>query len=190
MSDLQYDELAPDVLGVSFLSHDDCTLLIERAEASGWSDAAVRVSTSGPSGVHRPATRSANVIYFQPGSEVWDLVSAMIRSVIGPVVKRQWRRHFEEHSIIQIVRYDEGDYYALHSDTMPAMQHRQFAIVGYLNDAFTGGETYFPGADFHSIPVRGRAIVFPADVPHEATPVLSGTKYAVVAWLVSHLPST
>ena len=87
---------------------------------------------------------------------------------------------------IQLLKYEEGQYYRKHIDIAPWKDspefHRTFSIVLYLNDTFEGGRTMFPHRGFK--PKAGQALIFPSNwcFPHECETVTSGTKIAAVTW--------
>jgi prolyl 4-hydroxylase len=62
---------------------------------------------------------------------------------------------------------------------------RDVSIVGYLNEDFTGGETFFDRQNIKIKPQKGSAIVFPSYYthPHQSLPVDTGQKYAFTTWL-------
>lgn len=94
-----------------------------------------------------------------------------------------------------ILRYREGAFYKRHVDNLllaSRMQEvkmgiptRDISVVGYLNDDFTGGETYFDRQEVKVKPEAGAVLVFPSYFthPHESLPVQSGEKYAFTSWL-------
>lgn len=59
------------------------------------------------------------------------------------------------------------------------------STITYLNDDYTGGDTYFPRQKFstENVPV-GKIVLWPGQVTHghEGREVTSGTKYALVVW--------
>jgi prolyl 4-hydroxylase len=59
------------------------------------------------------------------------------------------------------------------------------SVVGYLNEDFTGGETFFDRQDVKVKPQQGSAIVFSSDYTHshQSLPVITGQKYAFTSWL-------
>lgn len=94
-----------------------------------------------------------------------------------------------------ILHYREGQFYKRHVDNMllssrfqeveQGIPTRDVSVVGYLNDDFEGGETYFDRQSLKVKPEAGAVLVFPAYFthPHEALPVLRGEKYAFTSWL-------
>jgi hypothetical protein len=86
-------------------------------------------------------------------------------------------------SDLRLVRYDEGGFFKVHSDTT-GDDRRRFAVVVYLNDDFGGGATVFPLLGCRSVPEKGKGVVFPAERLHRGDVVKEGTKYILVTWLL------
>ncbi len=102
---------------------------------------------------------------------------------------------FTRAEACSILRYETGEFYQRHVDNllMPSrleesqrgVPTRDVSVVGYLNDDFEGGETYFDRQLLKVKPQRGAVLVFPSfyAYPHQSLPVLTGTKYAWTTWL-------
>lgn len=98
---------------------------------------------------------------------------------------------------IQGTSYDTGCLYKGHHDyiydqgNINKRGQRNWTILIYLNDDYTGGETIFVEADQVIKPVRNNAIVWnnlknnaiDVDTLHEAKAVQSGTKYVLQIWV-------
>jgi len=100
---------------------------------------------------------------------------------------------------LQLLRYEEGQYYGVHTDYTDVHLRRQpgvrvLTFFLYLTDVEEGGETSFPRIDLTIKPKLGRAIlwtnVFDHDPnrrdvrsDHEAMPVVKGVKYGANAWI-------
>lgn len=102
---------------------------------------------------------------------------------------------------LQILRYGPGAEYKPHFDYFdPAKSgtagilsnggQRVASIVMYLNTPDAGGETTFPDVRFEVAPIKGNAVFFSYDRPHEMTgtrhggaPVLAGEKWVATKWL-------
>ncbi|NJR65828.1 MAG: 2OG-Fe(II) oxygenase [Leptolyngbyaceae cyanobacterium CRU_2_3] len=94
-----------------------------------------------------------------------------------------------------ILRYQEKQFYKRHIDNIllasrfqeleQGIPTRDVSIVGYLNDDFEGGETYFDRQNLKVTPEMGAVLVFPAYFthPHESLPILQGQKYVFTSWL-------
>jgi predicted 2-oxoglutarate/Fe(II)-dependent dioxygenase YbiX len=94
-----------------------------------------------------------------------------------------------------ILRYSPGQFYKRHVDNLllasrfqevqQGIPTRDISVVGYLNDDFKGGETYFDRQNIKVKPEAGAVLVFPSYFthPHESLPVREGQKYAFTSWL-------
>lgn len=87
-----------------------------------------------------------------------------------------------------VVCYDSarGDYFRPHRDNLaPSCADRRFAMTLNLNsDAYEGGELTFPeyGPDGYK-PGPGGAVIFSCSLIHEARPVTSGVRFALLTFL-------
>lgn len=100
---------------------------------------------------------------------------------------------FEWFERPQILRYPPGGLYNRHADSehwvketqsWVRAQDRDYSILLYLNEEFSGGEIAFVDFDFKLKPKRGMLVAFPADhrYQHAALPTTSGTRYVIVSW--------
>ncbi|CAA9285542.1 MAG: hypothetical protein AVDCRST_MAG56-4219 [uncultured Cytophagales bacterium] len=94
---------------------------------------------------------------------------------------------------LQIVRYAEGQEFKVHFDSNKG-NARVHTLLVYLNDAFEGGETYFPEIDLKVKPRQGRMLYFlnrdaqHKNIPfsaHAGLPVRNGIKYGCNIWVRS-----
>ena len=85
----------------------------------------------------------------------------------------------------QILRYDEGGFYIQHTDSFKAQQ-RSLSCSIQLNEDYDGGEFAFFDREMMIRTKPGSAIVFPSNFmyPHEIMPVIKGTRYSIISWLV------
>ena len=92
-----------------------------------------------------------------------------------------------------VLEYGPGGRYDLHADADlrdPAtgawrrVVDRDYSMLIYLNDEFTGGAIEFPRLDYRLQPRRGMLVAFPSDhrYVHAALPVESGMRYVIVSW--------
>jgi len=87
----------------------------------------------------------------------------------------------------QLLRYEVGEKFDAHVDAITGHSDhslRQLTVILYLNDNYTGGETYFPRQNLLLKPQPGSIVIFPSFYthPHAGLPVEVGTKYVVVTW--------
>lgn len=101
---------------------------------------------------------------------------------------------------LQLLRYQEGQYYQTHHDYIGYQVDRQpgvriMTFYMYLNDVEEGGGTQFPRLDALTVmPKKGRALLWPSVLDedpnvqddrthHQAMPVTRGVKYGANAWI-------
>jgi prolyl 4-hydroxylase len=106
---------------------------------------------------------------------------------------------FNNSESLQLLRYEEGQYYKIHNDYIPYEKERNegvrvLTIFLYLSDVEEGGGTNFPELNLTVQPKRGRAVIWPSVLDedphqidsrtdHQALPVIKGLKYGANAWL-------
>lgn len=116
-----------------------------------------------------------------------------------PVIKQflydEYGVQFPYAEPCSILRYQAGQFYKRHVDNIllasrfqevqQGMPTRDISVVGYLNDDFEGGETYFDRQQVSVSPKAGAVLLFPSYFthPHQSLPVTKGVKYAFTSWL-------
>ena len=127
---------------------------------------------------------------FEVGDDFIPVVGLACQHWLRPAYGREieW---FEWPDILQ---YGPGGRYDLHADAevrdpdivggWRRVQERDYSLLIYLNDEFTGGEIEFPNYDFRLRPKRGMLVAFPSDhrYLHAALPVESGIRFVIVSW--------
>lgn len=115
--------------------------------------------------------------------------------LIQELLYQHYRVKFSQIETCSILRYRPGQFYKRHIDNLLLASRREevsqgvltrdVSIVGYLNDDFTGGETFFDRQNLKVKPQKGSVIVFPSYYthPHQSLPVTTGCKYAFTSWL-------
>jgi predicted 2-oxoglutarate/Fe(II)-dependent dioxygenase YbiX len=85
----------------------------------------------------------------------------------------------------QLLRYKEGEFYTQHTDSFKEQQ-RSLSCSIQLNEDYEGGEFAFFNREMMIRAKPGSAIVFPSNFmyPHEIMPVISGTRYSIITWMV------
>ena len=85
----------------------------------------------------------------------------------------------------QLLRYKEGEFYIQHTDSFKDQQ-RSLSCSIQLNEDYEGGEFAFFDREMMIRTKPGSAIVFPSNFmyPHEIMPVIKGTRYSIITWLV------
>ena len=110
-------------------------------------------------------------------------LEARMFTVVNCVAAAVGRKPLDLVEATQIIKYNEGDYYALHRDNTlsdsKSILTRAATLIIYLNSSCTGGETFFPNGDavpnhhleeagvqyqargrFGIRPVQGQALLF------------------------------
>lgn len=95
-----------------------------------------------------------------------------------------YRIDFNDHDAYQVLKYGVGQKFTNHIDDSPT-NHRRVSSVYYLNEDYEGGEIVFPRFGITYKPAANEAILFPSTYVynHSVSPVISGTRYAVVSWI-------
>ena len=100
------------------------------------------------------------------------------------------RTYAEKVQTIEVLKYEKGGFYKMHSDHHGKMP-RTLSVIIFLNNDYEGGELNFHNPFTHEIyktikPFPGRCIIWPSNFmyPHSVSPVTKGTRYAIVSWLI------
>ena len=103
-------------------------------------------------------------------------------------VELDYLKNFEvqtqTHDAYSILKYGVGQKFTNHIDDHKDF-HRRVSTVYYLNDNYTGGEINFPRFNISYKPKANEMLIFPSTYVynHSVSPVIDGTRYAVVSWL-------
>lgn len=115
--------------------------------------------------------------------------------VIQELLYNHYGLSFPYSEFCTILRYRKGQFYQRHIDNIVlsgrfeeaenCVPMRDISIVGYLNQDFLGGETFFDRQNLKVNPKKGFILIFPSSWthPHQSLPVTEGVKYAFVSWL-------
>jgi prolyl 4-hydroxylase len=152
----------------SLLSLDECTSIIEAAEANRFNVAHMYEEF----GRHNHET-------FLESSDA----AERLMSRLDTDVSQESSINFRVKAIgksLECYRYDKGEFIAPHTDAAVEIQPNiwsEFTLVLYLNEDFEGGETAFPSLGLKIRPRRGEAVLFMQSLPHEGAIVIRGRKY-------------
>ena len=179
------------VLLGAFLSDAECDALIELSRPRLARSQTVD-HRSGGSEVN--AARTSEGMFFERGEapliqRIEQRIAALLR---WPVDKGEG---------LQVLRYRPGAQYRPHFDYFDPAQpgtaavlqrggQRLGTLIIYLRAPLGGGATIFPDAGLEVAPVKGQALFFSYDRPHESTgtlhggaPVAAGEKWVATKWL-------
>ena len=186
--------LSSDILLFNnLLDADLCQHIIQVAECSKLDPAEIEVGTV------ETQIRSNDLLSL--GNENNSLLTSTNQLLLGKVgiiqqyLYENYGVKFPHAESCSILRYQPGQFYKRHIDNLllssrfeeiaQGVPTRDVSIVGYLNEDFTGGETFFDRQNLKIKPQQGSAIVFPSYYthPHQSLAVDTGHKYAFTTWL-------
>ncbi len=176
-----------------FLSNADCkrfTRFAEKQKRAALSVVAGNQTTASKTTHKRHSSRITQTVALgkkQQQASEWFCTACSFKLKALTGKKPQW---FETPHLL---RYGPGGKYDIHSDAehfdaqtrqFYRFIDRDFSMLIYLNDDFTGGELNFPWLNFQYKPVMGDLVFFPSNhiFTHESLPIISGKKYALVSW--------
>jgi prolyl 4-hydroxylase len=179
------------VLFGGLLSHDECDALMALASPRLSRSETVDHRTGG-SEVN--AARTSDGMFFERQE-------APLIATIETRIAQLLRWPEDKGEGLQILRYRPGAEYRPHFDyfdpaqpgTGPVLKRggqRVGTLIMYLNTPQRGGATVFPDAKLDVAPIKGNAVFFSYDRPHESTgtlhggsPVVEGEKWVATKWL-------
>lgn len=176
---------APRVGGfAAFLTPVECRYLIDLATPRMQPSVVIHPNTGQ---MLRDPIRTAKAAHFPFVSEdpALHAINRRIAAATGTA--------YEQGEPLQVLRYDPGDEYKLHVDTLPGGDNqRVITFLVALNSDYEGGETSFPHIGIRWRGAIGEALQFDnvdargAPEPrlqHAGKPVLRGTKYLLSKWI-------
>jgi len=180
-------ELAPVLMIPRVFDDKLCARLIRIFETEGHQEGAV-LSTAGGAASDRLNYGSKKRL------DHWVTDAGLARELnglLGPRLGAEVHRAFQFDGFwleqYCIVCYDagRGDFFRPHRDNLiPELASRRFAATINLNDDYEGGGLRFPEYGPHRYrPPAGGAILFSSSLLHEAVPVTSGRRFALLTFL-------
>jgi len=169
----------------NFVTPDECRELIEYCEAASFRRS-------------RVLQRRSEVVSDVVEMRVRSSTSTVLKDRAHPILSRLYahcayleRVRTRDIETIQCVRYKRGQKFRAHFDGGVDLP-RLTTYLLYLNDDFSGGETYFPMLDSAVAPIAGGCLRFPScdregrvfwQSEHGGLPVRDGVKYALNIWV-------
>lgn len=179
------------IYSMTLFSPEECKQFIAEAEnADQWELAKVHGGheNGNVQWVADKETRNAYMMSLSTLPSILEQFDKKVHECILPLIANKWRVHLGQHAGAQIIRYTPGGHYVAHIDSGTDLDDRHFSVVCYLNDDLAGGTTSFPTISYATTPQCGKAIIFPSEYLHQANPVISGSKYVIVTWIVGPIP--
>ncbi|MGK7913854.1 MAG: prolyl hydroxylase family protein [Synechococcus sp.] len=187
------EPLRPDLFIVrGLLDSTLCQQVIDVTECTRPQIAGIEV------GVTNADIRSSDMLSLDSADPLLQSTNQLLLDKVGVIQKLlldYYGATFPHCEPCSVLRYRKGQFYRRHIDNWllssrleeaeRGVPTRDVSIVGYLNDEFEGGETYFDRQSLTVKPEQGTVLVFPSyfTYPHQALPVTKGQKYAFTTWL-------
>jgi len=178
---------APVLVIPNVLDKASCRSLIDMYKANG----------GGPSGFMRQVDGKTVGLHDENFKKRRDffIEDPKVKQQLNTIILRRVRPEVEKAFQFTITRFERylvgcydaqsGGYFRPHRDnTSKATRHRRFAMTLNLNvGEYTGGFLRFPEYAPHGYKGdSGTAIIFSCSVLHEATPVISGQRFALLSF--------
>lgn len=167
----------------NFLSEEDCNFLIKTVNSIDiWED--------GGNEFWNNRCLNAINIYNNISKDAGKLLYN-IRNNIKESIKKEYDLNTEVYpDLTQIVRWFPGMEQNPHSDDMADIEgrtwfnHRNFGAIIYLNNNYSGGQTYYPDHNFFVEPKVGRLALHPGDKDnfHGVTKVNDNIRYTIASF--------
>lgn len=172
------------------IPNDTCDLILnEYVSCNDWTE-----SRTGDGNVNKNirncdiiSISQANIINKNP--ETRQQIDHLLFSASGEALKRYIELipmcEVNTDSGYDLLRYTEGGYYSLHTDSFKDIP-RSVSCSFNLNDDYEGGEFAFFDKEYVIRAPKGSAIVFPSNFmyPHEIMEVKRGSRYSIVTWFI------
>ena len=162
----------------------NCEDIIKLAtsDSNGWKDAEIFISGQSGTEVNKEY-RDTNVYLIDTNNPFWNDLCEIIFNYADQYAKI-FDFSFSEMELPQILFYEKGfGKYNPHIDSCSNAPRIMSALL-YLNDVYSGGETYFNKIDISIEPKAGRLVLFPSDYvfSHAAKIPTSNEKFSLVTW--------
>lgn len=180
-----YIHVFDDILPVDLCK----TIVDEYKDSDEWSNALVAT------GISNPNTRNCDQILISSHNIIEknydkrkDIDQKIYNYLIHGIDKYKEKHPLLHHEIdtgYQLLRYKENQFYTQHIDSFKQEQ-RSVSISIQLNEDYDGGEFAFFDREMMIRTKTGSIIMFPSNFmyPHEVMPVIKGTRYSIITWLV------
>ncbi|WGL61224.1 2OG-Fe(II) oxygenase [Pigmentibacter sp. JX0631] len=189
----RFKEVAKSIYIGELISESFCNdLLLEIRDFQDWKQAKIAISRKNNEGISEILEvidtnhRSANSIRLSDlnSNEIPIIVQSLkkIQTLVGEFATKEFGLTFNEFGDAELIRYNVGGLFKPHTDAHNENSHRALTVITYLNDNYTGGETYFPDQNYKCIPKTGRVLFFLSSELHASLPIIEGNKNIIVFW--------
>ncbi len=193
-------ELAPGIVSFEGLLDDPTQFILDLEglidlNILTWTDAQQSSGAAGATHEVRKSARNCKAIALPKYDEIPNinetdplyLLHKFLNDNINPVLDLYCTdynaHHWKKNEGWQLLKYGADNYFVNHYDDSKHYA-RTVSMSFYLNDDYEGGEIEFSRFNLKIKPKANQAVFFPSNYVYNHTvhPVISGTRYAVVAW--------
>lgn len=174
------DQLTLIATAKGYFTAEECQRIIEISQSSEFKDGTIGQDNS------RASLRKSNVTCLRPGDDTKWLFEKLGKALMH---MNQNSYHYNLKGFyegVQIARYEDSGEYGWHVDIGPGENStRKLSMSVQLTDGpeYEGGNLEFTNVSQQSERGIGSLIVFPSFLTHRVTPVTSGTRHSMVAWV-------
>lgn len=174
---MQVDQLNEKVFTISdVFTPEECQHYIDFTEKIGYAPAPV-TTPWGPEMM--PDVRTNERVMFDDNN-----LAASLWQKLQPLIPAQLRtlQAVGLNERFRFYKYHPGQEFKEHKDGRFRRNTQEASLLTlliYLNDDFTGGETFFRTMDINFAPKLGAALIFEHRVVHAGLPVIEGVKYVL-----------
>jgi len=175
-----------EVRATPLYTTEECGALLGSLPEDGWRNAGVTESRG--AGSRYDATVRSATLQNLPQDETWP--SRRLLDAIGEINSAAFRfdiRGIDHGDPPSVVRYEAGsqDHFRPHQDAGASQSHRKLTFVVQLSppDSYVGGDLVFLEGGSAASREQGTLTVFPSFLTHVVSPVVAGTRFAVVGWI-------
>lgn len=163
----------------NFLTVDECRQVIALGEKAGFGTGTIGMDD------HLSAMRSSNVTCLAPGPETMWLFNKLDVAItrLNDSYQYDLLGFFEG---VQVAKYSNGGKYDWHMDLgLGENSSRKLSLSIQLSvlDDYSGGDLEFQNIENSAERAIGTLVAFPSFLQHRVTPVISGTRSSLVAWI-------
>ena len=171
------------------MSEDICDEIIEYVETQRSSD--LNQSTySSHKGLSEEKQRVLmEEVWFRNGEKFYDSFKLAFNNVINNYSNGHKFFSCQRHTDFRLNKYSEGGFMSKHCDNIHHSHGQEYGFpqvsaLLFLNDDYEGGEFIVAGEIYTT--KKGSGIIFPSNFiyPHEVKPVIKGTRWSVLTWLM------
>ncbi|HAN45112.1 MAG TPA: alkyl hydroperoxide reductase [Cyanobacteria bacterium UBA8156] len=178
---------APVLLIPDVFSREFCRYLMEVWETCGHGDSGFMKRDGDKTVGYIDHSFKIRQDHFVQDPELKQAIDQPIRRIVFPEIEKAFSYKATRREDYKIACYDasSGGFFRIHRDnTTGGTAHRRFAMSINLNtEEYEGGYLRFPEyGPYRYRPATGSAVVFNCSLLHEATDILSGRRFVLLAF--------